>query len=70
MNVGEDYELLFTISREGYEKIKTHFDIVGIGEVVPKEEGINIVTKAGRAHPITAQGWNHFTEEEDEENAE
>ncbi len=63
MNGGEDYELLFTISREGYEKLKTHFDIVGIGEVVPKEEGINIITKAGRAHPITAQGWNHFEEE-------
>ena len=65
MNGGEDYELLFTISREGYEKLKTHFDIVGIGEVVPKEEGLNIVTKAGRAHPITAQGWNHFEEEEE-----
>jgi len=63
MNGGEDYELLFTISREGYEKIKTHFDIVGIGEVVPKEEGVNIITKAGRAHPITAQGWNHFEQE-------
>jgi thiamine-monophosphate kinase len=66
MNGGEDYELLFTISRKGYEKLKTHFDIVGIGEVVPKEEGLNIVTKSGRAHPITAQGWNHFEEEEEE----
>ena len=67
MNGGEDYELLFTISREGYEKIKTHFDIVGIGEVVAKEEGVNIVTKAGRAHPITAQGWNHFNDEDEDE---
>ena len=65
MNGGEDYELLFTISREGYEKLKTHFDIVGIGEVVPKEQGINIITKAGRSHPITAQGWDHFEKEEE-----
>lgn len=66
MNGGEDYELLLTVSREDYEKIKTHFDIVGIGEVTPPEDGINVVTKGGTPHPIQAQGWNHFKEDEEE----
>lgn len=62
MNGGEDYQLLFTLSKEEYEKIKTHFDIVGIGEVVEADQGVNLITKAKSSYPISAQGWNHFEE--------
>lgn len=56
---GEDYELLFTISQEDYEKVKNNPDISIIGYVSPEEEGTYIITRGGNRHPLTAQGWNH-----------
>jgi thiamine-monophosphate kinase len=60
MNGGEDYELLFTISQEDYEKLKTHPDIHFIGYAAEPEKGINLVTKNQNVVPIQAQGWDHF----------
>ena len=60
LNGGEDYELLFTISQDKYEKIKKHPDIATIGYITNKENGMNLVTKSGNAIPLKAQGWNHF----------
>jgi len=58
LNGGEDYELLFTISQEHYEKIKKDIDFTVIGHVTDKSEGNNFVTKDNTSHPITAQGWD------------
>ncbi len=60
MNGGEDYELLFSISQEDYEKLKNHPDIHFIGYATEKEKGINLVTKNQNVVPIKAQGWDHF----------
>ncbi len=60
LNGGEDYELLFTVRPEDYEKIKNHADISAIGVVKEKKDGIFLLTNAGNTHPITAQGWVHF----------
>jgi thiamine-monophosphate kinase len=60
MNGGEDYELLFTIGQDQFEKIKNHADIATIGYIDKKENGIKMVTKAGQTIPLQAQGWNHF----------
>lgn len=57
---GEDYELLFTISMQDYEKVKNVPDFTIIGHMTAKTSGINLVAKAGTSHPITAQGWNAF----------
>lgn len=57
---GEDYELLFTIPMEDYEKVKNVPDFTIIGHMTAKASGINLVAKAGTSHPITAQGWNAF----------
>lgn len=57
---GEDYELLFTIKQEDYEKITLNEQISVIGYVVDAEEGAKIKTKGGNTHDITAQGWNAF----------
>jgi thiamine-monophosphate kinase len=57
---GEDYELLFTIAMEDYEKVKNLPDFTIIGHMTAKASGINLVAKAGTSHPITAQGWNAF----------
>lgn len=60
MNGGEDYELLFSISQDDFEKLKNHPDIHFIGYAVEKEKGINLVTKNQNVVPIKAQGWDHF----------
>jgi len=60
MNGGEDYELLFTIGQNDYEKLKTHPDIHFIGYAAEKEKGINLVTKNQNVVPVKAQGWDHF----------
>jgi thiamine-monophosphate kinase len=57
---GEDYELLFTIKQEDYDKIKGSPDISVIGYMTEPEEGIKLITKGGNLHNLTAQGWNAF----------
>lgn len=60
MNGGEDYELLFTIKQEDFEKIKNHPSITPIGYLKDAASGVNVITKGGNSHPIQAQGWRHF----------
>jgi thiamine-monophosphate kinase len=60
LNGGEDYELLFTVRPDDYEKIRNHADITAIGVIKEKKDGIFLLTNAGNTHPITAQGWVHF----------
>lgn len=55
---GEDYELLFTVAQEDYEKITTNENISVVGYMTEAEEGSLIITRGGSRHPITAQGWN------------
>lgn len=57
---GEDYELLFTIKQEDYEKITLNEQISVVGYVTEAEDGAIIKTKGGNTHKITAQGWNAF----------
>ncbi len=59
LNGGEDYELLFTIPLADHEKIKNDPDFTIIGHMTEANEGINLVTAAGSAIPLQAQGWNH-----------
>lgn len=58
LNGGEDYELLFTISQNHYDKLKKDVDFTIIGHVTDKKEGNNFITKDSTSHPITAQGWD------------
>ena len=57
---GEDYELLFTVDQNDYDKIKLNEDISVIGYMTEQEKGTNIITKGDSTYPITAQGWNAF----------
>ncbi|MFV0593861.1 MAG: thiamine-phosphate kinase [Draconibacterium sp.] len=59
LNGGEDYELLFTLSLDDYEKIKNDPDFTIIGHMTEASEGINLITSGGSAIPLQAQGWNH-----------
>ncbi len=57
---GEDYELLFTIRQEDYEKVSASAAISVIGYMTGPEEGAHLISKGGRKHPLSAQGWTAF----------
>lgn len=58
LNGGEDYELLFTISLDDYEKIKEQQRVSVIGHITSDKESYEIVTKGEQINALTAQGWN------------
>ncbi len=57
---GEDYELVFTVKQEDYDKIVQHEGISVVGYMTEPEKGATIITKGGGKHALTAQGWNHM----------
>jgi thiamine-monophosphate kinase len=57
---GEDYELLFTIPIKDHEKIKNLPEITIIGHITDRNTGTQLITRDGKQHPITAQGWDAF----------
>jgi len=60
LNGGEDYELIFTLKQEDYDKIVLNEEISVIGYTTAIEDGVKLQTKGGNMHNITAQGWNAF----------
>lgn len=60
LNGGEDYELIFTLKQEDYDKITLNEEISVIGYMTDAEEGCRFLTKGGNSFDITAQGWNAF----------
>lgn len=62
INGGEDYELLFTIALEDYDKIKANPSFTVIGHVVQESEGSNLITRANTKIPLKARGWNALEE--------
>ena len=64
LNGGEDYELLFTISQDDFEKIKGNPHMTVIGHMTDASSGKYLVDKQGAAFPLKAQGWNHFSDAE------
>lgn len=62
INGGEDYELLFTISLDDYNKIKANPNFTVIGHITDAKEGKNLITRANTQIPLKAQGWNAFEE--------
>ncbi|MFM2284567.1 MAG: hypothetical protein RLZZ543_64 [Bacteroidota bacterium] len=57
---GEDYELLFTIKQDDFEKIKGNMLVSIIGHMTDADEGIRMIDKSGGVHELKAQGWNSF----------
>jgi len=57
---GEDYELLFTVKQEEYDKIVLTEKISVIGYITDISEGAQLQTRSGNKYALTAQGWNAF----------
>lgn len=59
LNGGEDYELLFTVDLNDYEKIKDLKNISIIGYMTKKNKEYNLIS-GNQKISITAQGWDAF----------
>lgn len=62
INGGEDYELLFTISMDDFEKIKANPNLTIIGHMTDAAEGTHLVTRANTKIPLKARGWDAISE--------
>ena len=63
INGGEDYELLFTVKMEDFEKIKGNPNFTIIGHMTQESEGIHLITRANTKIPLKSRGWNALSEE-------
>ena len=59
---GEDYELLFTISIDDYNKIKANPHFTVIGHITEERQGMKLITRANQELELKAQGWNALKE--------
>ncbi len=57
---GEDYELLFTVKPEAYEKLRLSEQISVVGYITEASEGAHLISRKGNKHKLTAQGWVAF----------
>ncbi|MFO8146106.1 MAG: thiamine-phosphate kinase [Bacteroidota bacterium] len=62
---GEDYELLFTVAQEDFEKIKANPNFSIIGHMTEAREGMHLVTRGNTKIPLIAKGWNAMETEND-----
>ncbi len=60
LNGGEDYELLFCIAQDDYEKIKDSDQISIIGHITENPAQKDLVATSGNIVPLKAQGWDSF----------
>jgi thiamine-monophosphate kinase len=58
LNGGEDYELLFTINQQDFDKVRIIPGISVIGHMTDLAQGAQLVASDGALVEIIAQGWN------------
>lgn len=63
LNGGEDYELLFTVSLEDYDKIVGMEGVAMVGHITKPALGLQLVGREGDEIELRAQGWNSLEEE-------
>ncbi|HET7360614.1 MAG TPA: thiamine-phosphate kinase [Salinimicrobium sp.] len=58
LNGGEDYELLFGIAQNDFEKIKGNPNFTIIGHFTEENEGMHLITRDNQKIELIARGWN------------
>jgi thiamine-monophosphate kinase len=61
LNGGEDYELLFTVSINDYDKIIPLEGVNIVGHITKPELGLFLVGREGEEIELKAQGWNSLS---------
>lgn len=61
---GEDYEMLFTVAQQDFEKIKANPHLSIIGHMTEESEGMHLITRANTKIPLIAKGWNAMDRKE------
>lgn len=64
LNGGEDYELIFTVPIQLFDKIRSVKEITIIGHMTEDPGIIQMVLDSGEAVDVEAQGWQHFPDED------
>lgn len=63
---GEDFELLFTVSKKVFKNLTKKFKrgfkipITAVGEVTDRSAGIKIINRYGKVSPLKEEGFRHF----------
>ncbi len=57
---GEDYELLFTVSTQDFDKIKQIDSVTVIGHVTKNKEGVKLVGESGELVDLEKVSWDSF----------
>lgn len=63
LNGGDDYELLFTVSTDDYEKIRDEQKIHMIGHMTDQDYGNYMISKSEHEIKLQAQGWQGVKDE-------
>jgi thiamine-monophosphate kinase len=58
LNGGEDYELLFTVSLDDYDKVVAMEGVGIVGHMTKHALGLRLVGREGEEIDLKAQGWN------------
>ena len=64
LNGGEDYELMFTLPIQDFEKVKSIQDFTIIGHITEEKGQINVVLDSGEVVEADALGFDHFADKE------
>lgn len=59
---GDDYELLFTVPIDSYDKISKISDVTIIGTITDKKQSLHLISRSGDSVALKAQGWEHGKE--------
>lgn len=58
LNGGEDYELLFTVNQDDFEKVSKIEGVLIIGYITDSSEGNRLITNGEQVIELKAQGWD------------
>ncbi|UYW00794.1 thiamine-phosphate kinase [Flavobacterium agricola] len=65
LNGGEDFELLFTVKMEDFDKVKHNPHLSIIGHMTDVNSGTNLVTRGNNIIGLKARGWEPENNDED-----